>query len=119
MGVAPGVFPDTGRPPVRFLSLRANKPRPRSYFDPDDNEEERKCREFRDAASAGEPPWRSSSSPSARAGASPAGATARFRQTFQPDGPDRIKTRVLRETKDGWVATFPGSDRLVMTRRKS
>jgi hypothetical protein len=46
------------------------------------------------------------------------GATARFRQTFQPDGPDRIKTRVLRETKDGWVATFPGSDRLVMTRRK-
>jgi hypothetical protein len=48
-----------------------------------------------------------------------AGATARFRQTFQPDGPDRIKTRVLRETKDGWVATFPGSDRLVMTRRMS
>jgi hypothetical protein len=48
-----------------------------------------------------------------------AGATARFRQTFQPDGPDRIRTRVLRETADGWVATFPGSDRLVMTRRKA
>ena len=48
-----------------------------------------------------------------------AGATARFRQTFQPEGPDRIRTRVLRESKEGWVATFPGSDRLVMTRRKA
>jgi len=48
-----------------------------------------------------------------------AGATARFRQTFKPDGPDRLRTQVLRETKDGWVATFPGSDRLVMTRRKA
>ena len=51
--------------------------------------------------------------------AGPAGATARFRQIFRPDGPDRVKTQVLRESKDGWVATFPGSDRLVMTRRKT
>jgi hypothetical protein len=46
-----------------------------------------------------------------------AGATARFRQTFRPDGPDRVKTSVLRQTEKGWTATFPGSDRLVMTRK--
>jgi hypothetical protein len=45
------------------------------------------------------------------------GATARFRQTWRAAGPDTIRTSVLRETKDGWVATFPGTDDLVMTRR--
>jgi len=49
--------------------------------------------------------------------AGPAGATARFRQTFKAAGPDRILTAVLRESPHGWVATFPGSDRLVMKRR--
>jgi hypothetical protein len=46
------------------------------------------------------------------------GAKARFRQTFQATGPDRILTTVMREAESGWVATFPGSDRLVMTRRQ-
>jgi len=48
----------------------------------------------------------------------PTGAKGRFRQTFKALGPDRIQTQVLRETAQGWVATFPGSDRLVMVRRK-
>lgn len=47
----------------------------------------------------------------------PAGATARFRQTFKADGRDRVLTAVLRQTDQGWTATFPGSDRLVMTRK--
>jgi hypothetical protein len=51
--------------------------------------------------------------------AGPAGATARFRQTFKPAGLDRILTSLTRETRDGWVATFPGSDRAVMSRRPS
>jgi hypothetical protein len=45
------------------------------------------------------------------------GAKARFRQTFQAAGPDRIRTTVMRELGKGWVATFPGSDHLVMIRR--
>jgi hypothetical protein len=49
--------------------------------------------------------------------AGPDGTTARFRQTFRKTGPDRVATEVLRRSGDGWVATFPGSDRLVMTRR--
>jgi hypothetical protein len=49
--------------------------------------------------------------------APPQGATARFRQTFRKVGPDRIATEVLRDAGGRWVATFPGSDRLVMTRR--
>ena len=46
-----------------------------------------------------------------------AGTTARFRQTFKLEGPDRVLTSVLRQTEKGWTATFPGSDRLVMTRK--
>lgn len=49
--------------------------------------------------------------------AGPEGAKSRFRQTFREVGPDRILTAVMREADRGWVATFPGSDRLVMTRR--
>jgi hypothetical protein len=49
----------------------------------------------------------------------PSGAKGRFRQTFTPAGPDRILTKILRESAGGWVATFPGSDRFVMTRRKA
>jgi len=45
------------------------------------------------------------------------GATAHFRQTFRPSGPDRVLTEVLRQTDRGWTATFPGSDELVMTRK--
>ena len=49
--------------------------------------------------------------------AGPAGATARFRQTFRLEGDGRVSTRVFRENAVGWTATFPGSDRLVMTPR--
>ena len=47
----------------------------------------------------------------------PEGATVRFRQTFKRVGPDRILTTAMRLSEEGWVATFPGSDHLVMTRR--
>jgi hypothetical protein len=46
------------------------------------------------------------------------GTTTRFRQTFKATGPDRILTSVMRKSAQGWVVTFPGSDRLVMTRRR-
>lgn len=48
-----------------------------------------------------------------------AGATQHFKQTFKAAGPDRILTALTRESPAGWVPTFPGSDRLVMTRRAS
>jgi len=47
----------------------------------------------------------------------PEGATGHFRQTYKQIGPDKIQTSVMRQTKTGWVASFPGSDHLVMTRR--
>jgi hypothetical protein len=47
----------------------------------------------------------------------PEGATGRFRQTFKMTRPDTVLTSVMRESAGGWVATFPGSDHLVMTRR--
>jgi hypothetical protein len=50
----------------------------------------------------------------------PDGLSKHFRQTFRPDGKDRFLTSVMRETNDGsWVATFPGSDKLVMKRRET
>lgn len=49
--------------------------------------------------------------------AGPAGATLRFRQTFKAAGEGRILTALTRRDAQGWVPTFPGSDRLVMTRR--
>ena len=50
--------------------------------------------------------------------AGPAGTTVRFRQTYLQIGPDRIATSALRESAKGWVPTFPGSDRLIMTRHQ-
>ena len=52
-----------------------------------------------------------------RAGAE--GATGHFRQIYRPTGPDQMAISVLRETERGWVATFPGSDHLLMKRRKA
>ncbi len=49
--------------------------------------------------------------------AGPNGATVQFRQTFKAAARDRVLTALTRETADGWVPTFPGSDNLVMTRR--
>jgi hypothetical protein len=46
-----------------------------------------------------------------------AGVTAKFRQTYKQIGPDKIETSAMRETDHGWVASFPGSDHLVMARR--
>lgn len=47
------------------------------------------------------------------------GMTKHFRQTYKPDGADKLIASVMRETIDkNWVATFPGSDRLIMIRKK-
>lgn len=47
----------------------------------------------------------------------PQGATEHFRQTYKAQNDGTLVTSVMRETETGWVATFPGSDRLYMTRR--
>lgn len=47
----------------------------------------------------------------------PGGWKAHFRQTFKAVGTDKVLTNAMRETEQGWVATFPGSDHLMMTRR--
>lgn len=48
------------------------------------------------------------------------GMSKHFRQTYKPDGPDKLITSAMRETNDGsWVATFPGSEKLIMKRRKA
>jgi len=46
------------------------------------------------------------------------GRTGNFRQTFRKLGLDRIETSVMRQTKQGWEPTFPGSERIEMTRRE-
>ena len=46
-----------------------------------------------------------------------AGATGHFRETYKSENANTLITSVMRETKQGWVATFPGSERMVMTRR--
>lgn len=46
-----------------------------------------------------------------------AGRKRAFRQAYRVESDDRIATSVLREADGGWVASFPGSDRLVMVRR--
>jgi hypothetical protein len=40
-----------------------------------------------------------------------------FRQTFKAIEPGKILTTVMRQSDHGWVATFPGSDHMIMTRR--
>ena len=47
----------------------------------------------------------------------PEGATRQFRQTYKRASPDKIETSVMRKTDKGWVASFPGSDHWVMTRK--
>ena len=47
------------------------------------------------------------------------GMSKHFRQTYKPDGADKLITSVMRETNDkSWVATFPGSEQLIMVRKK-
>ena len=45
------------------------------------------------------------------------GAIATFRQTFRDLGDGRFETTLMRKSGDGWAPTFPGSERLIMTRR--
>jgi hypothetical protein len=46
------------------------------------------------------------------------GMSKHFRQTYKTNGADKLITSVTRETNDrNWVATFPGSEQLVMIRR--
>ena len=45
------------------------------------------------------------------------GRTQRFRQTYRRLTGDSVETTVMRETPQGWLPTFPGSERLIMTRR--
>ena len=47
----------------------------------------------------------------------PEGVTREFRQTYKQVSADKIETSVMRKTDTGWVASFPGSDKWVMTRR--
>jgi len=47
----------------------------------------------------------------------PDGASSHFRETYKKIAPNKILTSAMRETEHGWVATFPGSDHLIMTRR--
>jgi hypothetical protein len=47
----------------------------------------------------------------------PEGWTGRFRQTFKKVESGKVLTSVMRESEGKWVATFPGSDHLVMTAR--
>jgi hypothetical protein len=47
------------------------------------------------------------------------GTTGRFRQTFDATGDGGFVTTLMRQTADGWAPTFPGSERLIMTRRRS
>ena len=47
------------------------------------------------------------------------GTSGRFRQTFRQTGPDNAVTSLMRQTASGWEPTFPGSDNLLMTRRRA
>ena len=49
----------------------------------------------------------------------PEGATRQFRQTYKRLNTDKIETSVMRKTDQGWVASFPGSDKWMMTRRST
>ena len=49
-----------------------------------------------------------------------AGDATQFRQVFRQTGPNTAVTSLMRKRADGtWTPTFPGSDRLIMTRRSS
>ena len=47
------------------------------------------------------------------------GAVTHFRQTFRSTGKDSAVTSLMRQGASGWQPNFPGSDNIVMTRRKS
>jgi hypothetical protein len=45
------------------------------------------------------------------------GKVGQFRQTFRRTGSDSAVTSLMRRTDKGWEPNFPGSERIVMTRR--
>jgi len=45
------------------------------------------------------------------------GGTGIFRQTFRRTGSDSAVTSLLRKTANGWVTTFPGSEKIELKRR--
>jgi hypothetical protein len=45
------------------------------------------------------------------------GKVGQFRQTFRRTGSDSAVTSLMRRTEKGWEPNFPGSERIVMTRR--
>lgn len=47
----------------------------------------------------------------------PGGAEFVFQQKYKAVAPDKIETSMMRQTAGGWVATFPGSESILMTRR--
>jgi hypothetical protein len=47
----------------------------------------------------------------------PRGNVGTFRQTFVRTGQDSAITTLMRKTDTGWVPTFPGSERIELTRR--
>ena len=46
------------------------------------------------------------------------GSTSRFRQTFHALDGSSMETSLMRQTTEGWVPTFPRSERLIMKRRE-
>lgn len=47
------------------------------------------------------------------------GEITNFRQTFRSTGKDSAVTSLMRQGPSGWQPIFPGSDNIVMTRRKT
>lgn len=45
------------------------------------------------------------------------GSVGTFRQTFVRTSPNRAVTTLFRKTEAGWVPTFPGSEKIELTRR--
>jgi hypothetical protein len=46
------------------------------------------------------------------------GAEIQFRQTYRAISPDEVLTVIMRKEGDSWVPTFPGSDHIIMRRKK-
>lgn len=46
------------------------------------------------------------------------GGIGTFRQTFHQSGPDSAITTLYRQTATGWEPTFPGSEKILLTRRR-
>lgn len=49
----------------------------------------------------------------------PTGKQQQFRQTYSPEGGEKLATKVMRRTASGWEPTFPGSDQLTYVRKRA